>query len=422
MIYFDNNDTTPLHPEALAAMMPYFTDKFGNPSSLHTLGLEAETALDEARETIASAISASPKEIVFTSGATEANNLAILGAARARPDRKHLIISAVEHASVLQIAKRLEGEGIRVTKLPVDGQGFVSSDTLRDALDDDTFLVSIIYANHEIGTIQDLKTLAAIAHEKGAWVHTDAAQALGKIPCDVKELGVDLASFNGHKLHGPKGVGALYFSRKCRPKRLMEGAAQENDLRPGTENVPAIIGFAKAAEIAVRDREEVTNHVNRLVKRLADGLSELPHTRLNGPPPGTPPDTLEGGLQSAPLHVPQMTRLPGNLNVTYLYIEGEAILMHLSNREIAVSSGSACSSKSLVPSSVLTSIGLIHEEAHGAIRYSLSRFNTIEEVETVIVKSREVVELLRAMTAFVPELHSEREGGEGFYRSRDKTT
>lgn len=401
-------------------MMPYLTEKFGNPSSLHTLGLDAEIALDEARETIANAICASPKEIVFTSGATEANNLAIFDAAEARPDRKHLIISSVEHVSVLQIAKRLEAHGYRVTRLPVDGQGFVDPESLRQAVDEDTFLVSIIYANHEIGTIQDIRGLSFIAHEKGAWFHTDAAQALGKLPFAAKESGVDLASFNGHKLHGPKGVGALYFNKKCRPKRLMEGAAQENDLRPGTENVPAIIGFAKAVEIACRDREEVTNHVNRLVKRLEAGLSTLPHTRLNGPPPGTSMD-VEGGFQSAPLYVPRIARLPGNLNVTFLYIEGEAILMHLSNRGIAVSSGSACSSKSLVPSSVLTSIGLIHEEAHGAIRFSLSRFNTMEEVDTVIVKVKEVVELLRAMTAFVPELHSVREGGTSFYRERKKT-
>ncbi len=401
MIYFDNNDTTPLHAEALKAMLPYMMEKFGNPSSLHSLGLEAETALDQARETIAGAVGASPGEIVFTSGATEANNLAILGAARARPDRKHLIISAVEHASVMQIAKRLEGEGYRVTKLPVDGYGYVKHEDLRRALDEQTFLVSIVHANHEIGTIQNLKPLADLAHEQGAWFHTDAAQSLGKVLFNVREMGVDLASFNGHKLHGPKGVGALYFNRKCRPKRLMEGAAQENDLRPGTENVPAIIGFAKAVEIAVRDRAEVAEHLAKLSIRLSEGLSTFDHTRLNGPPP--------------------LERLPGNLNVTFLYIEGEAILMHLSNRGIAVSSGSACSSKSLVPSSVLTAIGLIHEEAHGAIRFSMSRFNTIDEVDIVIQKSKEVVDLLRAMTAFVPELHSERGGGKGFYRKRVKS-
>lgn len=400
MIYFDNNDTTPLHPEALDAMLPYLQGKFGNPSSLHALGLEAETALDEARETVAGAVGASPKELVFTSGATESNNLAILGAARARPERKHLIISAIEHASVLEIAKRLQGEGYRVTKLPVDGYGYFSLDTLKEALDDETFLVSIVHSNHEIGTIQQLAPLAELAHQRGAWFHTDAAQSLGKVPFDVRELGVDLASFNGHKLHGPKGVGALYFNRKCRPKRLMEGAAQELDLRPGTENIPAIVGFAKAVEIAVRDREEVARNLLQLTTRLSSGLASIEHSRLNGPPP--------------------VERLPGNLSVTFLYIEGEAILMHLSNRGIAVSSGSACSSKSLVPSTVLTAIGLIHEEAHGAIRFSLSRFNTMQEVETVVAKTREVVELLRAMTAFVPELHSERQGGQGFYRKRMK--
>ncbi|NQT33854.1 cysteine desulfurase [bacterium] len=398
MIYFDNNDTTPLHPDVLEAMLPYLKDKFANPSSLHNLGLEAESAVDEARSRIAEAIGCKPKELIFTSGATESNNFAILGSARARPSRKHLIISVVEHASVLNVAKRLEDEGYRVTKLLVDNQGYVSSDALRKALDEDTFLVSIVHANHEIGVIQDVKSLAEIAHEKDAWFHTDAAQALGKIPFNVEDFGVDLASFNGHKLHGPKGIGALYFNRKTRPKRLMEGAPQEFDLRPGTENVPAIVGFGRAVEIAVQDLNEVTTHLKLLVNRLTEGLSEIPDTLLNGPPPDE--------------------RMPGNLNVTLLYIEGEAILMHLSNRGICVSSGSACSSKSLTPSTVLTSIGLLHEEAHGAIRYSLSRFNTAEEVEEVIEKTGEVVELLRAMTAFVPEKHSERQGGKSFYRQR----
>ncbi len=398
MIYFDNNDTTPLHPVVLDAMLPYFRDKFANPVSLHSLGLEAESAVGQARETIADAIGVKTKELIFTSGATESNNLAILGAARARPDRKHFVISRVEHASVLNVAGRLEKEGYRVTRLPVDGQGYIAVEALREAVDDDTFLVSIVHGNHEIGVIQDLRSLAEVAHERGAWFHTDAAQSLGKIPFDAGQLGVDLASFNGHKLHGPKGVGGLFVCRKTRPKRLMEGAEQEFDLRPGTENVPGIVGFARAVEVAVRDREEVAGHLLPLVERLADGLSELPDTRLNGPPP------------------PE--RLPGNLNVTFLYIEGEAILMHLSNRGICVSSGSACSSKSLVPSTVLTAIGLLHEEAHGAIRFSLSRFNTAEEVEEVIGRTREVVELLRSMTAFVPELHSERKGGHGFYRPR----
>ncbi len=398
MIYFDNNDTTPLHPDVLETMLPYLRDKFANPASLHSLGLEAESAVNEARGMISGAIGAEEKELIFTSGATESNNMAIFGAARARPSRKHLIISAVEHASVLNVAKRLEDDGYRITHLPVDGQGYIDPAALSDAIDDDTFMVSVVHANHEIGVIQDIKTLAGITHEKDAWFHTDAAQSLGKIPFNVAEFDVDLASFNGHKLHGPKGVGGLYINRRTRPKRLMEGAPQEFDLRPGTENVPAIVGFSRAVEIAVRDLEQVTAHVKPLVKRLAEGLAEIPHSHLNGPPPEE--------------------RLPGNVNVTFLYIEGEAILMHLSNRDICVSSGSACSSKSLTPSTVLTAIGLLHEEAHGAIRFSLSRFNTDDEVEAVIVKVIEVVELLRSMTAFIPELHSERKGAQSFYRKR----
>ena len=398
MIYFDNNDTTFLHPEALEAMLPYMKERYGNPVSLHTLGLEAETALDRARETIAAAVGGQPKELIFTSGATESNNLAILGAARARPERRHLIISSVEHTSVLNIAKRLEGEGFRVTRMPVDGQGYVHPEALSSTIDEDTFLVSVVHANHEVGTIQSLKSLAEIAHSKDAWFHTDAAQSLGRTDFSASELGVDLASFNGHKIHGPKGVGALFVNRKTRPKRLMEGAPQEFDLRPGTENVPGIIGFAKAAEIAIRDRKTMEAQVRPLQLQLAVGISQIPHTLLNGPPPSE--------------------RLLGNLNVTFLYIEGEAILMHLSQRGICVSSGSACSSKSLVPSTVLTALGLVHEEAHGAIRFSLSRFNTGEEVEAVLESTREVVELLRSMTAFVPELHSVRAGGRSFYRSR----
>ncbi len=398
MIYFDNNDTTPLHPEAFDAMLPYFKEKFGNPSSLHNLGLEAESAIDEARSTIAGVLGVKDKELIFTGSATEANNLAILGAARARPERRHLIISSVEHASVRNIGKRLEKEGYRVSEIPADGQGYIDPDDLAKVIDDDTFIVSVIVANHEIGVIQDVKALAEITHRHGAWFHTDAAQALGKMSFKPAELGVDMASVNAHKLHGPKGVGALYCNRKTRPKRLMEGAAQEYDLRPGTENVPGIIGFAKAVEIADRDLAEVTTHIRPLQMRLAEGLSEIENARLNGPPPDE--------------------RMLGNLNITFLYIEGEAILMHLATRDIAVSSGSACSSKSLVPSEVLTAIGLIHEEAHGAIRFSLSRYNTMAEVEETIVKVKDVVKLLRSMTAFIPELHSERKGGHGFYRKR----
>lgn len=285
MIYFDNNDTTVLHPEVLTEMMPYFTEKFGNPASLHALGLEGESAVDEARETIAQTIGAKSKELVFTSGATESNNLAILGAARARETRRHLIISSVEHASVNNIARRLEKEGYRITRLPVDGQGFVNPEDLRQAIDDETFMVSVVLANHEIGAIQDVKTLAEIAHEKDAWFHTDAAQVLGKSAFNVGQLGVDLASFNGHKIHGPKGIGALFTRRKTRPRRLMEGAPQEFDLRPGTENVPAIVGFGKAVEIAVRDLDPVTAHVRPLQIKLAEGLSGISHTLLNGPPP-----------------------------------------------------------------------------------------------------------------------------------------
>lgn len=398
MIYFDNSDTTPLHPEVWEAMVPYFREKFGNPSSLHRLGQEAEEAIECARSQLASALGVEAKEVIFTSSATEANNLAILGAAASRPHRRHLIISSIEHVSVSECARRLEKEGYRITRLPVDGHGYVDPDHLERVIDEETLLVSIIHASHEIGTIQDIKTLAQIAHHKGAWFHTDCAQSLGKVPVLPTEWDVDLASFNSHKIHGPKGAGALFKRTGVKLVRLMEGGTQEFDLKPGTENVPAIVGFGKAVEIAVRDLPQVSAHLRDLTLRLSEELSQIPHTRLNGPPPEE--------------------RLPGNLNITFLYIEGEAILMHLSNRGICVSSGSACSSRTLIPSPVLTAIGLLHEEAHGSIRFSLSRFNTAEEVDRVSQATREVVELLRSITAFVPPLHSQREGGHSFYRPR----
>lgn len=401
-VYLDNGDSTPVLPEVLEAMLPFFTRNYGNPASLHQFGLEAELAVDEARETIAAALGVQPQEIIFTSGATESNNLAFAGLRAMRPEKRHLVISPIEHASVRNVAKTwAKREGFELTELDVDGEGRVDPDSLRRAIRDDTLLVSIIHGNNEIGVIQDLDTLGGICRDAGVPLHADCAQSLGKVPLDIGALPVDLASLNAHKLHGPKGVGALYVRRKVKIRRLFEGSPQEGGLRPGTENVPGIIGFAKAVEIAVRDRETVMPRVEELTRRLAEGLLAVEHTRLNGPPIGP-------------------ERLPGNLNVTFRYIEGEAILMHMNMEGVYVSSGSACSSKSLVPSHVLTSIGLLHEEAHGSIRYTLSRLNTEEEVDRALEVTRRAVDRLRAMTAFIPERDSKRLNPEAksFYKEK----
>jgi len=382
--YLDNNDTTKMLPEVLEAMLPYFGEKYGNPASLHDLGLEAENAVNASRETIAKALGVRADELIFTSCATEANNLALIGAARARSKRgNHIMTSSIEHSSVINVMKYLGDNGFQLEILPVDHEGFVNPDDVKTRIRPDTILVSIVHANHEIGTIQDIKAIGDICRQRDVWFHTDAAQSFCKEPLDVGNLPVDLVSLNAHKLHGPKGVGALYIRKGVRIKRLMEGAFQEKNLRPGTENVPGVIGFAKAVELVSRDVQEQRSKMRALRDRLIDGLLAIPKSKLNGP-------TAD-------------RRLCNNVDVLFRYIEGEAILMHLNIRGIAVSSGSACSSKTLEPSPVLTAIGLKHEESHGSIRFSLSRFTTEREIDYTIEQTGQVVETLRAMSAFVPE-------------------
>ncbi len=382
IIYLDNNDTTRMLPEVLEAMMPYFQEEYGNPASLHGLGLEAENSINHSREIIAGALGAKPDEIIFTSGATESNNLAIIGAVRARTKRgKHIVTSAVEHSSVINVMNRLADDGWELDILPVDGVGLIDIDQLKKLIRPDTVLVSIVHANHEIGTLQDIETIGGICREHDVWFHTDVAQSFCKEPLDVSSLPVDMVSLNSHKLHGPKGVGGLYIRKGVRIKRLMEGAFQERNLRPGTENVPAIVGFGKAVELVSQDAAEQRVKMQELRDNLIDQLLIIPNTKLNGPT----------GDQ----------RLCNNVDVLFHFIEGEAILMHLNLRGIAVSSGSACSSKTLEPSPVLTAIGLKHEESHGSIRFSLSRFTTQEEIDTTVEHTQQVVETLRAMSAFV---------------------
>jgi len=382
------------------AMKPYFMEHYGNPASLHQFGLDAEDAVTESRETLAGILGANPEEIVFTGSATESNNTAIFGVANEAPENKrHIIVSKVEHHAVLNVMKLLDKKDFDVTFLNVNREGFVDPDDLKKAIRPDTLLFSVVHGNHVIGTIQDLKALGEVCREHGVIFHTDAAQSFGKIPINVQELPVDLISMNAHKMHGPKGVGALYMRRGVKVGRLMEGGPQENNRRPGTENVPAIVGMAKAAEIAAANMEKDNAYMIKLRDRLIDKLLEIPNTHINGPR--------------------SENRMPNNANITFLYIEGEAILMHLSMRGVYVSSGSACSSIALMPSNVLTAIGLKHEEAHGSIRFSFSKLNTEEEVDQAVEHMKAVADQLRAMSAFVPSKHSELTGeGHTYYKKK----
>ena len=404
LIYFDNGDTTRVDDSVLEYMMEFYKTSYGNPVSLHSLGMEADEAINEAREGIAKYINCSEKEIIFTSGATESNNLAITGVAKFHSEKgKHIIISSVEHSSVREVAKRLEKSGFEVTEISVDSEGFIDMEELKNSIREDTILVSIIYANYEIGTIQDIPAIGKICREKGVIFHTDAAQAFGKMNIDVVEENIDLLTFNAHKMHGPKGVGALYIKKGINLTKLFDGGAHEMGIRPGTENLPAIMGFYKAAEIAYANLDSDTERIVKLRDQLADGLAKIDHVFYNGP---------KGDNLSK--------RLSNNVDFTFQYIEGEAILMHLTLRGICVSSGSACSSKTLEPSHVLTAIGLKHEQAHGSIRFTISKYTTEEEVLDVVKNIKEVVDILRSMSSFKPEEHSElvNENAKTFYKER----
>ena len=378
-IYMDNAATTRVTEPVMQAMLPYLTEIYGNPSSVHAFGRDARRALDTARAQVAKALNAKPNEIYFTGCGTESDNWAIRGTAYARREKgNHIITSAIEHHAVLHTCEQLEKEGFRVTYLPVDEDGIVSLEDLRAAITDETILITIMTANNEIGSIQPIKEIGAIAKEKGIRFHTDAVQAIGSVHLDVKEMNIDMLSLSGHKFHAPKGVGALYIRNGVRLERLIQGGAQERTQRAGTENLASIVALGKAIELAT---ENIDSHNEKLIAmrdRLIDGILEtIPETRLNG-------------------HRTQ--RLPGNVNVSVRYIEGEALLLSLDLKGIAASSGSACTSGSLDPSHVLLAIGLPHEIAHGSLRLSLSEENTMEEVEYVLTTLREIVERLRAMS------------------------
>ena len=377
--YLDYAATTPVRPEVLEAMLPYFTESYGNPSSIHSFGQEAKGAMQEARERVAALIGARSEEIVFTGGGTEADNLALKGVAFANEAKgKHIITSAIEHHAVLESLHFLEKRGFRMTCLPVDGYGLVDPQEVKEAIADDTVLVSIMHANNEVGTIQPIAEIGAIARERGVYLHVDAVQTVGHIPLGVNELNVDLLSMSAHKLYGPKGVGALYVRKGTRLVSLIHGGEQERRRRASTENIPGIVGFGKAAEIAKGEIEKEAERLTVLRDHLIEGLLErIEDIRLNGHP---------------------TRRLPNNVNVSIRYIEGESMLLNLDMEGIGASTGSACSSGTLEPSHVLLALGLSHEEAHGSLRFSLGRETTEEDIDQVLEVLPPIVDKLRAMS------------------------
>ncbi|HQH21652.1 MAG TPA: cysteine desulfurase family protein [Thermoleophilia bacterium] len=376
-VYFDHAATTPVDPRVFEAMTPFFCERFGNPSEPHRLGREARSAVDEARARVAALLGAGENEIVFTAGGTEADNLALFGSlARLQPG--HLVVSAVEHPAVMEAARALNGRGWDVDYVPVDGHGVVDPEAYRAAFRDDTRLVSVMTANNVVGTVQPVAELARIAHQKGALFHTDAVQAVGSLPVDVDELGVDMLSLSGHKLHGPKGVGALYVRRGTRLQPLLHGGGQERRLRSGTENVPGIVGLGVAMTLACEAMPEVRPRLERLRDRLVAGvLARVPEVTLLGHP---------------------TDRLPGNAAFAVRYVEGESLLLRLDARGFTVSSGSACAAGSDEPSPVVQALGVRPEDAHGSLRVSLGRENTEEEVDAFLDALPPIVDELRRMS------------------------
>jgi len=380
-VYLDHSATTPVRPEVLAAMLPYFGDKFGNPSSIHSWGRQARTAVDSAREQVASIIGATASEIVFTSGGTESDNLAIRGVAKSMQTKgKHLITSQIEHHAVINTFESLAKDGYEVTYLPCDKYGLIDPDDVRKSIRKDTILISIIHGHNEVGTIEPIEEIGRIAKEHGILFHSDAVQSLGKIPVKVDAMGVDLLTISSHKIYGPKGVGALYVRKGTRIRPQVTGGIHEKGLRAGTENVPGIVGFGAACALAEEEMPEESKRLQALRDKLINGiLSNIPDTVLNGHPE---------------------KRLPHNVNVSVKYVEGEAMLLNMDLLGIGASSGSACTSGSLEPSHVLLAMGIPHELAHGSLRLTLGKSNTGEDIEYVLEALPPIVEKLRAMSVF----------------------
>ncbi len=386
-VYADNAATTKTSKTAIEAMLPYFDKIYGNPSSLHTIGQEAKEALTNARERIAKCLGADTSEIIFTSGGSEADNQAIVSAAinGAKKNKKHIISTKFEHHAVLHTLKKLEKQGYEVTYLDVHENGIVTADEVKASIKPETCLVTIMYANNEIGTIQPIAEIGAVCRSAGVVFHTDAVQAVGHLHIDVKAQNIDMLSLSAHKFHGPKGVGALYVKKGIILSNIIEGGAQERGKRAGTENIPEIMGMAAALEEAVLNLDKNAEYVKSLRNKLVDGLSKIPHAKING--------DLEN-------------RLPGNLNMCFEGIEGESLLLLLDAHGIYASSGSACTSGSLDPSHVLLSLGLPHEVAHGSLRLSLCEENTEEEVNHILEKVPEVVNYLRNMSPVWEDLET----------------
>ena len=386
-VYADNAATTQMSQTAVNAMLPYLTGQYGNPSSLHSMGQRANEALEGARETIARCLGAQAREITFTSGGSEADNQALLSAAALgrRRGKTHIVSTAFEHHAILHTLKKLEREGFEVTLLPVHENGLVSAEQVAQAIRPETCLVTVMFANNEIGTIQPIAEIGAVCRERGVLFHTDAVQAAGHLPIDVKAMNIDMLSLSAHKFHGPKGIGALYARTGVPLTSLIEGGAQERGKRAGTENIPAIVGMAAALKDAVDRLPENAVKITALRDRLIEGLSAIPHCALNGD---------------------REHRLPGNVSFCFEGIEGESLLLMLDAKGICASSGSACTSGSLDPSHVLLAIGRPHEVAHGSLRLTLSEWNTPEEAEYIIREVPRVVEHLRSMSPVWKELLS----------------
>ena len=378
-IFLDHAATTPADPRVVEAMLPYFSDSFGNPSSIHSLGLETRTAVAEAREKVASLIGAASDEIIFTSGGTEADNLAIKGVALANAHKgKHIVTTRIEHHAVEESCRYLEKQGIKVTHVAVDHDGLVDPREVERAVTPGTILISVMHANNEVGTIQPIAEISRVARSRGIYFHTDAVQTVGHIPAKVDDLGVDLLAISAHKLYGPKGVGVLYVRKGTRIVPFMHGGGQERGLRATTENVPGIVGFGKAAEIAQAEMDAESKHVTRLRDKLIKGLLErIPQVRLNGHP---------------------TQRLPNNVNISVASVEGESLAVSLDLEGIAVSTGSACSSEAMEPSHVLTAMGVPVELARGSVRFSLGKKNTDEEIDRVLEAFPRIVSRLRAVS------------------------
>ena len=378
-VYADNAATTRVSDEVLNSMLPYFTERYGNASSIYKLGRDAQRDIEIAREKVAKALNASPNEIFFTSCGSESDNWAIRGVCEklASKGKKHIITSVFEHHAILHTCQYMEKHGYDVTYLPISKDGFVNPEDVRNAIREDTAIVSIMYANNEIGTIQPIKEIGAICREKKVIFHTDAVQAVGNVPIDVKEQNIDILSLSGHKIHAQKGIGAIYIKKGLALPNLIFGGAQERNKRAGTENVPAIVGLGTAIEIATANIPEKAEKVTAMRNRLIDGILKLPKTRLNGS---------------------RENRLPGNCNISIEGVEGESLLLKLDLNGICASSGSACTSGSLDPSHVLLALGLRHEVAHGSLRLSISDENTDEDIDYILEVVPKIVEQLRAMS------------------------